>query len=218
MTLYFSCKFKTLTPRKGVPGGELNTSDVETILVSHDFGPELADNMYKLRDAIRRWICIRSSFKNRIRGLTLKSSHGKKTYYAYAVVIATGSYHRKLGSRWRRIRWTAFHTVRRWWSLKDKKIFTRRGDSAVEEGTYLTPGQRNNRPPPWPITCTKKYCKTVRSPTKKKSLLAEFSRGRICWRRFKITVRVKDVNTGQRMMRMVSLSMWVYCRFDHSKT
>ena len=80
-------------------GDYVNTSDVENYpgfpTIS---GPELADNMYR-RGGCNSVLNMHTvKFQKLIRGKqTFKViTAGKKTYYAYAVVIATGSYHRKL--------------------------------------------------------------------------------------------------------------------------
>ena len=97
--LYTSrANLKTLILEKGVPGGELlNTSDVENYpgfpTIS---GPELADNMYKGAMQFGAEYAYGHVSKIELEGDLKVITAGKKTYYAYAVVIATGSYHRKL--------------------------------------------------------------------------------------------------------------------------
>ena len=114
--LYTSrANLKTLILEKGVPGGELlNTSDVENYpgfpTIS---GPELADNMYKGAMQFGAEYAYGQVSKIELEGDLKVITAGKKTYYAYAVVIATGSYHRKLevpGEE--EYAGMAFHTVR----------------------------------------------------------------------------------------------------------
>ena len=143
--LYTSrANLKTLILEKGVPGGELlNTSDVENYpgfpTIS---GPELADNMYKGAMQFGAEYAYGQVSKIELEGDLKVITAGKKTYYAYAVVIATGSYHRKLGVPGEEEyagRGVSYCAVCDGAFFKDKKIFViGGGDSAVEEGTYLT--------------------------------------------------------------------------------
>jgi len=143
--LYTSrANLKTLILEKGVPGGELlNTSDVENYpgfpTIS---GPELADNMYKGAMQFGAEYAYGHVSKIELEGDLKVITAGKKTYYAYAVVIATGSYHRKLevpGEEEYAGRGVSYCAVCDGAFFKDKKIFViGGGDSAVEEGTYLT--------------------------------------------------------------------------------
>ena len=143
--LYTSrANLKTLILEKGVPGGELlNTSDVENYpgfpTIS---GPELADNMYKGAMQFGAEYAYGQVSKIELEGDLKVITAGKKTYYAYAVVIATGSYHRKLevpGEEEYAGRGVSYCAVCDGAFFKDKKIFViGGGDSAVEEGTYLT--------------------------------------------------------------------------------
>ena len=98
--LYASrANLKTLILEKGVPGGELlNTSDVENYPgFSNISGPDLADNMYKGAMQFGAEYAYGNVSGIEVDG-DLRIVHaGKKSYAAYAVVIATGSYHRKLG-------------------------------------------------------------------------------------------------------------------------
>lgn len=143
--LYASrANLKTLILEKGVPGGEmLNTAEVENYpgfpTIS---GPELAEKMYQ--GAMQ--FGAEYAYGN-VSGIILENDlkvvkAGKKTYYAYTIVIATGSYHRKLsvlGEEEYAGKGVSYCAVCDGAFFKDKELFViGGGDSAVEEGHYLT--------------------------------------------------------------------------------
>ncbi|WP_245578442.1 thioredoxin-disulfide reductase [Atopobacter phocae] len=135
---------KTLVLEQGAPGGELlNTAEVENYpgfpMIS---GPELAQKMYEGSNrfgAEHKYGAVQSvEVKDGI-----KIVHaGKKSYTAKVVIIATGATHRKLdipGEEEYQGRGVSYCAV------CDGAFFTGKpltviggGDSAVEEGTYLT--------------------------------------------------------------------------------
>ena len=143
--LYTSrANLKTLILEKGVPGGELlNTSDVENYpgfpTIS---GPELADNMYKGAMQFGAEYAYGQVSKIELEGDLKVITAGKKTYYAYAVVIATGSYHRKLevpGEEEYAGRGVSYCAVCDGAFFRDQDLLVvGGGDSAVEEAIFLT--------------------------------------------------------------------------------
>ena len=143
--LYTSrANLKTLILEKGVPGGELlNTSDVENYPgFATISGPDLADNMYKGAMQFGAEYAYGNVSNIELDGDLKVITAGNKTYYAYAVVIATGSFHRKLevpGEEEYSGRGVSYCAVCDGAFFKEKNIFViGGGDSAVEEGTYLT--------------------------------------------------------------------------------
>lgn len=143
--LYTSrANLKTLILEKGVPGGELlNTSDVENYPgFATISGPDLADNMYKGAMQFGAEYAYGNVSNIELDGDLKVITAGNKTYYAYAVVIATGSFHRKLevpGEEEYSGRGVSYCAVCDGAFFKGKNIFViGGGDSAVEEGTYLT--------------------------------------------------------------------------------
>ena len=143
--LYTSrANLKTLILEKGVPGGELlNTSDVENYPgFASISGPDLADNMYKGAMQFGAEYAYGNVSNIELDGDLKVITAGNKTYYAYAVVIATGSFHRKLevpGEEEYSGRGVSYCAVCDGAFFKGKNIFViGGGDSAVEEGTYLT--------------------------------------------------------------------------------
>ena len=143
--LYTSrANLKTLILEKGVPGGELlNTSDVENYPgFATISGPDLAENMYKGAMQFGAEYAYGNVSNIELDGDLKVITAGNKTYYAYAVVIATGSFHRKLevpGEEEYSGRGVSYCAVCDGAFFKEKNIFViGGGDSAVEEGTYLT--------------------------------------------------------------------------------
>lgn len=143
--LYASrANLKTILLEKGAPGGELiNTADVENYpgysLIS---GPELATNMYEG--------AMRFGAEHAYGDVTHIEDHGKekhihthdKVYVATAVIVATGSHHRKLaveGEDRLAGQGVSYCAVCDGFFFRNKNlVVVGGGDSAVEEGTYLT--------------------------------------------------------------------------------
>lgn len=143
--LYTSrANLKTLILEKGVPGGELlNTSDVENYPGYPTItGPELAENMYKGAMQFGAEYAYGNVTGIELDGNVKVVLAGNKRYYAYAVVIATGAHHRKLevpGEDELSGRGVSYCAVCDGAFFKDKELFViGGGDSAVEEGAYLT--------------------------------------------------------------------------------
>ncbi|MCA9764903.1 MAG: thioredoxin-disulfide reductase [Carnobacterium sp.] len=134
----------TLMIERGVPGGQMmNTAEVENYSgFSSIKGPELSENMYQ---GAKRFGAehIYGDIKEIIDGREYKTViSGKKEYKAKAIVIATGAEHRKLGADGEdqyNGRGVSYCAVCDGAFFKNKHlIVVGGGDSAVEEGTYLT--------------------------------------------------------------------------------
>ncbi|MRJ47316.1 thioredoxin-disulfide reductase [Aerococcaceae bacterium DSM 109652] len=143
--LYASrANLKTILLEKGAPGGELiNTADVENYPgYSLIGGPELATNMYEG--------AMRFGAEHVYGDVTHIEIHGNerhihtsdKVYVASAVVIATGAYNRKLaveGEERLAGQGVSYCAVCDGFFFRNKNlVVVGGGDSAVEEGTYLT--------------------------------------------------------------------------------
>ena len=135
---------KTLILEKGAPGGEmLNTSDIENYPgFSSISGPKLSENMYQGAMQFGAEYAYGNVSGIEVDG-DIKIIHaGKKSYKTYSVIIATGSYHRKLGVSGEEEyagRGVSYCAVCDGAFFKDKELFViGGGDSAVEEGVYLT--------------------------------------------------------------------------------
>lgn len=143
--LYASrANLSVLILEKGVPGGELlNTSDIENYPgYSRITGPELADKMYEGAMQFGAEYAY-GDVTNVTVSDHVKHVHvGDKQYDAYAIIIATGAHHRKLdvpGEETYNGRGVSYCAVCDGAFFKDKPlIVVGGGDSAVEEGTYLT--------------------------------------------------------------------------------
>ncbi len=134
----------TLIIERGVPGGQLiNTAEVENYAGFKSIkGPELANNMYEGATQFGAEYTF-GDVREVIDGKEFKQVvTSKKIYKARAIVIATGAEHKKLGIpgesklNGRGVSYCA---------VCDGAFFRERplvvvggGDSAVEEGTYLT--------------------------------------------------------------------------------
>lgn len=135
---------ETLILERGVPGGELiNTAEVENY-PGYDsiLGPELADKMYQ--SAMRFGA---EHVYGDVKGIKQEGDYhiveaGKKSYRAKAVIIATGSQYRKLnvpGEEQYSGRGVSYCAVCDGAFFRNKElVVVGGGDSAVEEGTYLT--------------------------------------------------------------------------------
>lgn len=143
--LYASrANLSTLIIERGVPGGQMmNTAEVENYSgFSSILGPELSENMYQ--GAIRFGAeHIYGDIKEIIEGREYKTLiSGKKEYKAKAIVIATGAEHRKLGvdgENQYNGRGVSYCAVCDGAFFRNKHLLViGGGDSAVEEGTYLT--------------------------------------------------------------------------------
>lgn len=143
--LYASrANLSTLIIERGVPGGQMmNTAEVENYSgFSSIMGPELSENMYQ---GAKRFGAehIYGDIKEIIDGREYKTLiSGKKEYKAKAVIIATGAEHRKLGADGEEQyngRGVSYCAVCDGAFFRNKHLMViGGGDSAVEEGTYLT--------------------------------------------------------------------------------
>ncbi len=135
---------KTLILEKGAPGGEmLNTADIENYPgFTSITGPELSQNMYQSAMQFGAEYAYGDVTGIEVDGDIKVIYVGAKTYKAYSVVIATGSYHRHLdvpGELEYAGRGVSYCAVCDGAFFKDKELFViGGGDSAVEEGVYLT--------------------------------------------------------------------------------
>lgn len=135
---------KTLILERGVPGGELiNTAEVENY-PGYDsiLGPELADKMYNSSMRFGAEYAYGD-----VKGIKQEDHYhiieaGKKSYKTKSVIIATGSQHRKLnvpGEEEYAGRGVSYCAVCDGAFFRNKDlVVVGGGDSAVEEGTYLT--------------------------------------------------------------------------------
>ncbi|HJA91400.1 MAG TPA: thioredoxin-disulfide reductase [Candidatus Jeotgalibaca merdavium] len=143
--LYASrANLNTLIIERGVPGGELiNTAEVENYPGFDSIkGPELADKIY---ESSMRFGA--EHVYGDVKGIEIDDDYriinaGKKGYRTKAVIIATGSYHRKLnvpGEDQYNGRGVSYCAVCDGAFFRNKDlVVVGGGDSAVEEGTYLT--------------------------------------------------------------------------------
>ncbi|MGX7395120.1 MULTISPECIES: thioredoxin-disulfide reductase [Carnobacterium] len=134
----------TLILERGVPGGQMmNTAEVENYPGFNSItGPELSDNMYKGAKQFGAEH-VYGDVKEIIDGHEYKTIiSGKKEYKTKAIVIATGAEHRKLavaGESEYNGRGVSYCAVCDGAFFRNKDlIVVGGGDSAVEEGTYLT--------------------------------------------------------------------------------
>ena len=135
---------------RGIPGGELvNTADVENYPGFKNIqGPDLANEMYEgvmQFDVAHEFGTVTKVTPNE--GAHLLETDMGKTYQAKAVIIATGSVHRKLdvpGEDKYAGRGVSYCAVCDGAFFRDKDLkVIGGGDSAVEEGTYLTQFGKN---------------------------------------------------------------------------
>lgn len=144
--LYASrANLSVLLLERGVPGGELiNTAEVENYPgFKSILGPDLANNMFE--GAMQFGVeYAYGQVKKITPGVPFHTieADGGKSYEAMAVVIATGSVHRNLevpGEQKYAGRGVSYCAVCDGAFFRDKIVkVVGGGDSAVEEGTYLT--------------------------------------------------------------------------------
>ena len=135
---------KTLILERGVPGGQLiNTADIENYSGFKSIeGPELATKMYDGATAFGAEYAF-GDVKEIIDGPDFKQVvTADKIYKTRTVVIATGAEHRKLGVDGEdelRGKGVSYCAVCDGAFFRDRPlVVVGGGDSAVEEGTYLT--------------------------------------------------------------------------------
>ena len=143
--LYASrANLKTILIEKGAPGGELiNTADVENYPgYTKISGPDLAQNFYDSAMAFGAQHEFGDVSLVSLEG-DMKQVHlGDKVYQAPVVILATGAHPRELqvpGEDTLNGRGVSYCAVCDGFFFRDKNIVVvGGGDSAVEEGTYLT--------------------------------------------------------------------------------
>lgn len=143
--LYASrANLSTIVLERGAPGGQLiNTAEIENYSGFKSItGPELAANMYEGSlqfGADHQYGDIKGLVDH---GAYKEVKTADKSFYARAVIIATGAEHKKLGVPGEDTlngRGVSYCAVCDGAFFKDKDIVVvGGGDSAVEEGTYLT--------------------------------------------------------------------------------
>ena len=143
--LYASrANLKTILIEKGAPGGELiNTADVENYPgYTKIAGPDLAQNVYDSAMAFGAQHEYGDVNKIEIDGLIRRVFVGDKVYQAPVLILAMGAHHRELqvpGEKDLNGRGVSYCAVCDGFFFRDKDIVVvGGGDSAVEEGTYLT--------------------------------------------------------------------------------
>ena len=143
--LYASrANLKTILIEKGAPGGELiNTADVENYPgYTKIAGPDLAQNFYDSAMAFGAQHEYGDINKIEIDGLIRRVFVGDKVYQAPVLILAMGAHHRELqvpGEKDLNGRGVSYCAVCDGFFFRDKDIVVvGGGDSAVEEGTYLT--------------------------------------------------------------------------------
>ena len=143
--LYASrANLKTLVLERGVPCGELiNTAEVENYPgFDSILGPDLADKMYKSSMRFGAEHAYGDVKRIEVEGKYHLIETSKKTFRTKSVIIATGSYHRKLnvpGEEKYNGRGVSYCAVCDGAFFRNKNLVVAGGgDSAVEEGTYLT--------------------------------------------------------------------------------
>lgn len=143
--LYASrANLKTIIIEKGMPGGEINnTADVENYpgfkLIS---GPELANHIFESAMAFGAEHVYGDVEQIEVEDLTKKVHTSKTIYQAPVVIIATGANHRKLGVPGEELlagKGVSYCAVCDGFFFRNRHVIVvGGGDSAVEEGTYLT--------------------------------------------------------------------------------
>lgn len=134
----------TLMIERGVPGGELmNTADVENYPGFGKIpGPELAMKFFESASAFKAETVYGAVDKVEIKDGNKLVYLADKIYQAPVLIIATGATHRKLGVSGEEElagRGVSYCAVCDGFFFKDKDVMViGGGDSAVEEGTYLT--------------------------------------------------------------------------------
>lgn len=143
--LYASrANLSVLVLERGMPGGELlNTAEIENYpgyaLIS---GPDLAQKMNESSLSFGAEQAYGNVTNVTLDGDVKVITAGKKTYKAYSIIISTGAHHRKLGVPGEDEfsgRGVSYCAVCDGAFFKNKHlVVVGGGDSAVEEGAYLT--------------------------------------------------------------------------------
>lgn len=143
--LYASrASLSTLMIEQGVPGGELmNTADVENYPgFGKISGPDLAMKFFESTSAFQAETVYGTVDKLEIEGVHHRIYIGETVYQAPVVILATGADHRKLevaGEDRLSGQGVSYCAVCDGFFFKNKEVAViGGGDSAVEEGAYLT--------------------------------------------------------------------------------
>lgn len=144
--LYASrANLKTLMIEAGAPGGELmNTAEIENYPgYPRIDGPDLAQHFYQSATAFGAEVVYGQVDRVEVDENNLKQVYvGDTRYEAPAVIVATGAHHRKLGLPSEEAmagKGVSYCAVCDGFFFRNKEIVVvGGGDSAVEEGTYLT--------------------------------------------------------------------------------
>ena len=143
--LYASrANLKTVILEKGMPGGEINnTADVENYPAYPKIsGPELANKFYETAMAFGAQHSTENVQEIEVDGQLKRVITSKIIYEAPVVILATGSYHRKLevpGEEEMAGQGVSYCAVCDGFFFRNKQVVVvGGGDSAVEEGIYLT--------------------------------------------------------------------------------
>ena len=135
---------KTVIIEQGLPGGEINnTADIENYpgyaLIS---GPELAEKIYQGAMAFGAEHVSATVQAVEVQGLMKRVITDQKIYEAPVVILATGAKHRKLqvpGEEALSGKGVSYCAVCDGFFFRNRQlVVVGGGDSAVEEGTYLT--------------------------------------------------------------------------------
>ena len=143
--LYASrANLKTVILEKGMPGGEINnTADVENYPAYPKIsGPELANKFYETAMAFGAQHSTENVQEIEVDEQLKRVITSKIIYEAPVVILATGSYHRKLevpGEEEMAGQGVSYCAVCDGFFFRNKQVVVvGGGDSAVEEGIYLT--------------------------------------------------------------------------------
>lgn len=143
--LYASrANLSTLMIERGIPGGQMaNTEDVENFPgFSHILGPDLSNKMFEHAQKFGAEYAYGDIKEIRDDGDVKTVIAGNKEYKAYAVIVTTGAEYKKLGVPGEEElggRGVSYCAVCDGAFFKEKElVVVGGGDSAVEEGVYLT--------------------------------------------------------------------------------
>lgn len=134
----------TLMIERGIPGGQMaNTEDVENFPgFSHILGPDLSNKMFEHAKKFGAEYAYGDIKEIRDDGDVKTVVAGKKEYKAYSIIVTTGAEYKKLGVPGEDElggRGVSYCAVCDGAFFKGKElVVVGGGDSAVEEGVYLT--------------------------------------------------------------------------------
>jgi len=135
---------KTLMVERGVPGGQMvNTEEIENYPgISNILGPDLSTRMFEHAKKFGAQYVYGDTKEIRVDGDYKLVVTSKQTYKTKTVIIATGTEHKKLGVPGEKEfsgRGVSYCAVCDGAFFKERElVVVGGGDSAVEEGLYLT--------------------------------------------------------------------------------